>query len=453
MKVSHNNRFLVNQDGSPFFWLGDTAWELFHRLNRSDTEHYLKNRSAKGFNVIQCVLPGLIGLDVPNQGGELIFDDMDPSRPNEKVFEHADWVIDKANELGVNLAILPLWGRQIEEDHPDVKNRKIFDQESIYSYGNYLGNRYKDRTNIVWILGGDATPAGYEQLWENLAKGIKAGGSTHLISYHIFGERSSSEFWHTADWLDFNMIQSGHISAFYDNYRLIGRDYDLCPPKPVLDGEPIYEGIAVGFASANGNASDHHVRVEAYWSIFSGGFGFTYGHNSIWQMYDGDKTPLFLADLPWKEAMEAPGGSQMQVLKNLMLSRPFLARIPDQSILVPEASHGVDHLQATRDGTPGEKDATYIMVYFPFMTHKYKIKTDVISASELRSWWYDPRTGASFAYGETDNTGSFEMPWGCNINTNDGGPDWILVIDDRSKNYPPPGVPLRSVNVQLVSSR
>ena len=433
LKVSDNHHFLAHEDGSPFFWLGDTGWELLHRLNKSDTEHYLRNRSGLGFNVIQCVLPGLMGLEVPNQEGELLLDSMDPSKPNEKYFKHVDWVIDKANEFGIKLAILPIWGRQIE---------KVFNEKTAYIFGVYLGNRYKDRRNIVWVLGGDATPEGYEQVWEKLAKGIKAGGSNHLMSYHIFGERSSSEFWHHSEWLDFNMIQSGHISAFYDNYRLVERDYNLTPPKPVLDGEPIYEGIHIGFARVNGRANDHHVRVEAYWSIFSGGFGFTYGHNSIWQMYSNDRTPLFGAGITWKEAMEAPGSYQMRYLKNLMLSRPFFSRIPDQSLFVPEASQGVDHLQATRDGTPGKKDATYIMVYFPFMTHKYKVITNVIAASKLRVWWFDPRTGASFPYGEMDNSGIFEIPWGSNLNNNNGGPDWVLVIDDGSKNYPPPGIPI-----------
>ena len=442
LRVSDNHHFLVNEDGSPFFWLGDTGWELLHRLDKSDTEHYLRNRSGKGFNVVQCVLPGLMGLEVPNQKGELFLDNLDPSKPNEKYFEHVDWVIDKANEFGIKLAILPVWGGQIEEDHPVIRSKKIFDEKTAYIYGVYLGNRYKDRSNIVWVLGGDTKPEGYEKVWENLVKGLKAGGSNHLISYHIYGEMSSSEFWHHSDWLDFNMIQSGHISAFYDNYRLIERDYKLTPPKPVLDGEPIYEGIHIGFARVNGRANDHHVRVEAYWSVFSGGFGYTYGHNSIWQMYSNDRTPLFRAEMTWKEAMEAPGSSQMHHLKNLMLSRPFLSRIPDQSILNPSASRNVDHLQATRDGTPDKKDATYIMVYFPYMTHKYKVKTNAIAASKLRVWWFDPRTGVSFPYGEIDNSGIFEIPWGSNINTNNGGPDWVLVIDDGAKKYPPPGIPI-----------
>ena len=437
LKVSDNQHFLTDQDGKPFFWLGDTAWQLFLRLNKPDTEHYLRNRAAMGFNVIQCVVLGeLNGLNETNQEGELPLIDLNPGNPNEKYFEHVDWVIEKAREYGLYLAILPTWGSYVE----DI-NHQIFNKESAYQYGVFLGNRYKDKTNIVWVLGGDRSPEGYEKIWESMVKGLKAGGSKQLMSYHIYGERSSSEFWHHSDWLDFNMIQSGHVSPFYDNYRLIEKDYSLNPAKPVLEGESIYEGIPIGFAIQNGRANAHHVRVESYWSGFSGGFGYTYGHNSIWQMYDRDRDPVIWADLTWKEAMEAPGSYQMRHLKNLMLSRPFLSRIPDQSVINPEVSQRADHLQATRDGTPGENDASYIMVYFPFMTHMYKVKTDVIAASKLSIWWYDPRTGASFPYGEIDNTGTYEIAWGSNLNNNRGGPDWVLIIDDGTKHYPPPGEP------------
>ena len=69
--VSENNRFLIFEDGTPFFWLGDTAWELFHRLTKNEAEQYLKNRLEKGFTVIQAViLAELDGLNIPNTEGE-----------------------------------------------------------------------------------------------------------------------------------------------------------------------------------------------------------------------------------------------------------------------------------------------------------------------------------------------------------------------------------------------
>ena len=438
LQVSSNHHFLEKSDGTPFFWLGDTAWELFIRLNKKDTKLYLRNRKEKSFSVIQCVLTGTGNsgdLNTPNQEGNTVFIDKDPTKPNEKYFKHVDWVVNKADELGLDLAILPVWASMVVGENP------VLDKISAYSYGLFLGIRYKNKTNIIWVLGGDKRAEGYEQVWESMVKGIKAGGSDQLMTYHyhLYDEQVSSDAWQSAKWLSFNMIESGHMTAYDDNYRLITEDYNKIPTKPVLDGELMYEGITVGFCSTNGKATTHMVRVAVYWSMFAGAFGFTYGQNSVWQFYNNEKKWAWGADIAWKEGMDAPGSFQMQHVKNLMLSRPFLSRIPDQSIIEPKASHDMDHLQATRDGTIGNNDATYLMVYFPFLTHKFKIRTDVIPASRLHIWWFDPRTGESFDKGVIENTGVFELPWGSEIKTNNSGPDWVLIIDDESKNYPAPG--------------
>ncbi len=288
LKVSENNRFLVNDDGTPFFWLGDTAWELFIRLNKKDTELYLKNRKEKSFSVIQCVITGTGNsgdLNTPNSEGNTVFIDKDPTKPNEDFFKHVDWVIDKADELGLHLAVLPVWASMVVGDNP------VFDKASAYNYGLFLGNRYKNKTNIIWVLGGDKPAEGYEQVWESMVKGIKAGGSNQLMTYHyhIQDEYVSSDPWQSTKWLSFNMVESGHMTAYDDNYRLITEDYNKIPTKPVLDGELMYEGITVGFCSTNGKATTHMVRVEVYWSVFAGAFGFTYGQNSVWQFYNNEK--------------------------------------------------------------------------------------------------------------------------------------------------------------------
>src|SRR5712664_2608646 len=97
LKVSSNKHFLVYEDGKPFFWLGDTAWELFHRLNREEADQYLKTRSEQGFTVIQAVvLAEMDGLHVPNFYGEKPLIDDDPTKPNEKYFEHVDYIVNKA---------------------------------------------------------------------------------------------------------------------------------------------------------------------------------------------------------------------------------------------------------------------------------------------------------------------------------------------------------------------
>src|SRR5829696_8680813 len=97
LQVSKDGHYLQYENGDPFFWLGDTGWELFHRLKKEEIEKYLENRREKGFNVIQSViLAEFDGLRKPNQYGEIPLNDLDPTRPNEKYFELVDWTIQQA---------------------------------------------------------------------------------------------------------------------------------------------------------------------------------------------------------------------------------------------------------------------------------------------------------------------------------------------------------------------
>jgi len=87
LKVSDNQRFLVTRQGEPFFWLGDTGWEMLHRLDRDEMTRYMMNRAGKGFTVIQAVIVSEIeGLTFPNMEGNLPFEDFDPERPSEAYF-------------------------------------------------------------------------------------------------------------------------------------------------------------------------------------------------------------------------------------------------------------------------------------------------------------------------------------------------------------------------------
>jgi hypothetical protein len=117
LQVNENHRFLVKEDGQPFFYLGDTAWELFHRLNREEATRYLENRARKGFTVIQAVaLAELDGLNAPNPYGYIPLTDNDPTKPavregpDNDYWDHVDFVVDKAEQLGLFIGFLPTWG-------------------------------------------------------------------------------------------------------------------------------------------------------------------------------------------------------------------------------------------------------------------------------------------------------------------------------------------------------
>jgi hypothetical protein len=437
LKVSDNHRFLVTDSGEPFFWLGDTAWELFHRLNREDAAIYLENRAKLGFNVVQAVaLAEMNGLEAPNAYGHRPLKHNDPLQPDEDYFKDVDWIVAKANSLGIYVGFLPTWG--------DKWNKKwgtgpeIFTPHSAEVFGEWLGKRYRD-ASIVWILGGDR-PVDHEEHKEiirALARGLRRGdGGAHLITFHPTGGGGSSEPFHDEKWLDFNMRQNGHQAEFTGRYDQTRADYDRTPIKPVLDGEPIYEDHPLSFKAKDlGYSVASDVRRPLYWNVFGGACGHTYGHSSVWQFYDPKRFEMTSTPMPWVEAINQPGAVHMQHAKHLLLSRPFLTRAPDDSIIVagpiptviPGA--GLYRFVATRDA-----EGTYALVYAP-VGRAFKVRMGVIKNQHVKAWWFNPRDGTATAIGIFENKGDREF-----TPPNAGEMlDWVLVLDDAAKGYPQPG--------------
>lgn len=429
LKVSDNKRFLVHENGKPFFYLGDTAWELFHRLNREEAERYLENRRRKGFTVIQAVgLAELDGLNTPNPYGEKPLFNNDPSKANDKYFDHVDYIINTAARKGMYIGFLPTWGDKVTKAW-GVGPIVFKTDADGYAYGKFLGERYKSKPNIIWILGGDRNADNRESIYRAMAKGIKDAGDTHLMTYHPQGDSTSAKWFHKDEWLDFNMLQSGHGSYDKDNYNRVFADYKRNPVKPCMDGEPRYENHPVNWNPKNGWFDDFDSRQAAYWGLFAGGFGHTYGCHDIWQMMAPGRKPISSARNSWYKVMDLPGAHDMKHVRDLMESRPFLSRVPDQSVLASGAKEKGQHIRATRgDG--------YIFVYTPY-GDAMTVKTGNIKGKRMRGWWFDPRTGESQSIGELPNSARKEFnPPG----ESKRGNDWVLVLDDCDKNYPPPGL-------------
>jgi hypothetical protein len=357
LEVSPNHRFLKFENGNPFFYLGETAWELFHRLSFEEAERFLENRRRKGFTVIQAVLLAeLDGLKTPSVNGEVPLLDLDPLQPNEKYFLFVDSVIHLAASKGLFMGLLPTWGDKVDKRWG--AGPPVFDSHNAFAYGEWLGKRYRDIPNIIWINGGDRPCEGNQAVWEALALGIRSTDPNHLITFHPTGSRSSSECFHEAGWLDFNMQQSGHSDRFIPNYNKILADYALDPPKPCMNGEPIYESHPFNWNPKYGFSSAEDVRRAAYWALFSGAHGHTYGNHCVWQFFSDLVEPINYPPLAWQEAMDEPGAFDMLHVRRLMESRPMLDRFPDQSILWGNTGGTIDHIAATR----GEG---YAFVYLP----------------------------------------------------------------------------------------
>jgi Protein of unknown function (DUF4038)/Putative collagen-binding domain of a collagenase len=275
-----------------------------------------------------------------------------------------------------------------------------------------------------------------------MADGLRAGDDgRHLLTFHPRGgddavSTSSHAFSNTDALLDFNMRQNGH-DDHTKTWQRIGEDYAREPLKPVLDGEPLYEDHPIGFDAVNrGYSNAHHVRRFLYLDLFAGAFGHTYGHHTVWQFHSRERGEGVNGPLgEWREALDSPGAWQIRHARALLESRPFLERIPDQGLIKPSGvpaavpGSGTRRLQATRD-----VKGRYAMVYSA-LSRRYTVSTEALVGRKLQFWWFNPRDGTHVDLGILDNRGSMEITpplLGDSI-------DSVLVIDDASQCFPPPG--------------
>ena len=420
LKVSDNRRFLTYEDGRPFFYLGDTAWELFHRLGREEAEDYLQDRAAKKFTVIQAVVLAEHEFGQPGPSGYLPLEDNDPARPREGYFAHVDWVVARANGLGLTVGMLPTWGDKWNKAWG--AGPEIFTPENARAFGQFLGRRFGE-ADLIWILGGDRPVETdvHREIIAAMAEGLAEGdGGAHLRTFHPPGGHGSSEYFPDAPWLDFHAWQSGHTRNTA-NEALIARDYARAPVRPTLDMEPGYEDHPESFNAANGYLDDYDVRKAAYRAVFAGAFGHTYGCHDVWQFLDPSRfPPISAARTPWREALRLPGAGQVQHLRALIESRPVLTRIPDQSLLVSDLGNSGDHVQATR-----AQDGSYAFIYSA-SGQPFAVRAGGLASGRADAHWHDPRTGEWQEAGriELADTTLFTPP------SQGIGQDWTLVLDE-----------------------
>jgi hypothetical protein len=444
--VSSNGHYLQYEDGTPFFWLGDTAWELFHRLKIEEINTYLTNREQKGFNVVQAVvLAEFDGLKKPNQYGEVPLVNMDPTTPNEKYFKLVDTAVKMAKKRGIYMALLPTWGDKVTLSWG--AGPVVFNVNNAYTYGHWIGNRYKDAKNVLWILGGDRPAvkdsSDWRPIWRAMAKGIMdATGNKAFITYHPSGgSYSTSQYIHNEPWLTMNMIQSGHGGGHdVATWDLISRDFNLIPKKPVLDAEPNYEDHPVNpwpkWDPATGYYREYDVRKQLYRSVFAGACGVTYGHHSVWQFYSPREEKINYADRYWTEAINRNGATQAGYLRKLIQSRPSLSRVPDDAIVVSGQGEKGNHICAFTDSLK-----SYLMIYLP-VGKTITINTRAISSTKIHCWWFNPKTAKVLDEGikNRNDTLSITPP------TTGTENDWVFIADNPQFKYPAPASAIVAAN-------
>lgn len=435
LKVTRDGRYFCHGDGTPFFWMGDTGWLLPERLDREEAVEYLSGASAAGFNVVQVQV--INGVPAYNAYGHCShpsgydFSSVE-NEGNDGYWQHLDYIIDKAADEGIYIGMVCIWGGLVKGGKMNV--------DEAEAYGSFLANRYRDKPNIIWIMGGDIRGDVKSDVWEALAQSIRSVDNRHLMSFHPFGRTSSIAWFHNAPWLDFNMFQSGHrrydqtrgdgddkaqASQAEDNWRYVEAAREMQPAKPVIDAEPSYEEIPQGLhdpAEPWWKAPD--VRRYAYWSVLSGAAGHTYGHSSVMQMKKDEPVGAYGAVKTWREGMRDEGYNQMRYLRRLMEMLPYHELVPDQSIVAGENGQRYERVVAARGDD--------WMLLYTYTNSPFTVNLDKINGVKKRVWWYDVTSGKFEPVGEyASSQATFRYaaaPEGL-------GNDRVLLVTDAAASY------------------
>jgi len=423
LSIGADHRHLVDNEGKPFLIHGDTAWSIITALTNAEAEQYLANRAAKGFNalivnLIERKFNGPLTCD-----GDAPFTDLrDLSTPDEKYWQHADWVLQKAAEYGFVVFLAPMYlgARTPKNDEGWFVEALTTGLRGCREYGRFLGRRYANQDNLIWMMGGDRNPGDSQEHMFAIVRGIKEFDSRHLFTAHPAPEFHTTDVYGWGNWLDFNTSYTYGIV-----HRFLMADYNREPALPFVLIESIYEG--------EHNSPPVQIRRQAYWAILCGSAGQFLGNNPIWAFWPG-----------WQAAMDAEGSRSMVHLKHLFESRSWHTLIPDQFSAKPWFELDLaSEKRVVVDGLGEQRGLDYLAAAYTadrrtliaYMPTSRTVTADLsrLTGETKRAWWFDPRTGQAQSAGELPGKGLVKLSPPA-----DG--DWALVIDDASANLPAPGL-------------
>jgi hypothetical protein len=398
-RVAPNGRYLMHADGTPWFYLSDTAWEIVWKTRMDEFRIYLADRAAKRFNAVQmCAISHQLNgpRGMPNQKGQTTFLDTTLLLPNPEYFRLLDTIVTMLNDSGMVAVISPIWA-WVAEPHRDnpLYDARFFNADEAEAFATYIAARYAGH-NVIWIAGGDKGCDTDEQrsYWTRFARALQAAdGGSHLTTLHPNGGSASYTYFDsTATWLDFHMYQSSHTLFNISWWDLARKGWERTPAKPLLDGEAVYEDLYENFwlydehSDTTGfrwfTADD--LRRPRYESILSGALaGLSYGASGVYQ-WNVERLPEPTKH-PRKEVLDAlhfPGSSHMQVIRDVMTSLDWWAFTP---------APGTWRREPGMESISSAENDRFIVSYFPRGVSPAIYAYD---GSPTRYYtWVHPRTG------------------------------------------------------------
>lgn len=410
-------RYVVDQNNRPFFWSGDAAWSLIAQLNKEDADYYFGNRMKKGFSLVMVnLIEHKFSTNAPaNFYGEMPFNGKPFITPNEKYFEHADYVIRSAAQRNIVVLLAPVYLGYDCKDEGWCEEVETASEQDMHFWGKFLGNRYKSYDNIIWLIAGDTDPSQVKSKILLIVKGIRESDTIHLISAHNQPESMAVTPWAGETWLSVNNVYS-YDSLVYKHFK---EAYDHVPVLPYFQIESAYEN--------EHKSTPQQLRSQAYWAILSGAMGHLFGNCPVWH-FGSAGSWCNLTD--WKSQLENQGSESMDYLQRLFRSRPWQILIPDFDHQIITSGFGKWGLKnyVTAAFT---SDRNTMIAYLPL---KSTVTVDMgkVNGRFANCWWFNPSNGKSDFIGAFKNSGQRRF-------TPNFEGDWVLIIDNVSANLPVPG--------------
>jgi hypothetical protein len=409
--LAPGGRCLADQRGVPFLVHGDTPWSLTHNLTFEEAVRYMGARKAQGFNTLMVSVPDAYDPDggktyPPDRYGHQPFVDDDITRPNEPYWSHVDRVFAEAERLGLLLLVTPAYLGADNDGYLHLLKKA--GPPRCREYGLWIGRRYRERSNLVWVHGGDRNPFDVQDEVRALAQAIREVDERHLHTAHWANGTAAFDWFGDEGWLDLNSSYTYGPVA----WRILAdRQGTLARPTFLIESH--YEN------DFGGKTADD-VRAYPYRAMLSGAAGHLFGNKPTW--YGGRG---------WEEALDSPGARFMGHAIALFRTRPWWTLEPDARHRVVVEGHwesGADEgVQAALT-----RDRTTLIAYLPASRRSVRVDLEQMLGKRLRVHWFDPRTGTATFVEAVPRVGTrlFETP---------GEGDWVLVLDDEEKRYGPPG--------------
>lgn len=392
--------YLTYADGTPFFWLGCTAWNGAMKSTEADWDYYLNHRRDHHYNVIQFVTTQWRGGD-SNLDGDVAFTGSGRIEVNPVFFQKLDARVDRINEYGLVAAPVLLWalpggaGRHLSPGyHLPVEEAVLLTK---YIVARYQGNQ------VVWFLGGDGRYFdAFEDRWKAIGRGVFEGIDHAPATLHPHGRSFIGDLYAGESWFSLMGYQSSHSfqkpTVEFITREKVAHNWAKLRPMPYINLEPLYENILQ-------DQTPENVRNAIWWSLFATPVaGVTYGANGIWPWLENDGDPILNHreapwTVSWKHSLELPVSREMEFLYEFWNQLNWWELYPDNGLLVEQP--GGTQFDAFVS-VLSNSDRSQVLAYIP---QQGTISLRNPQNLSYKGRWFDPETNRYSAARLTSSAG------------------------------------------------